>query len=155
MTAHVDVQIACDDKALPDENEITKWVGRAIESAGVNGDSEVSVRVVDAAEMQQLNAEYRDKDRPTNVLSFPTGGIEGLPPDAGLPLGDIVVCAAVVNSEAEQQGKSNRDHWAHMIVHGTLHLLGFDHENDADATVMENLEIEILTSHGLANPYTI
>jgi len=116
-------------------------------------DVEVSVRVVNAAEMQQLNSEFRSQDKPTNVLSFPAGDFAGLPDDAERPLGDIVVCAAVVADEAEQQGKTLRDHWAHMIVHGTLHLLGFDHDNDSDAAEMESIEIRIMTDHGLANPY--
>lgn len=155
MIARVDVQVASGDKTLPDAKVIAGWVSRAIESARGNCDSEVSVRIVDRDEMQQLNAEYRNKDKPTNVLSFPAGDIAGLPPDTASPLGDIVVCAAVVNDEALQQGKPPSDHWAHMIVHGTLHLLGFDHEKDVDAKAMESLEIEILTAHGIANPYTI
>jgi len=103
--------------------------------------------------MQRLNCEFRGQDKPTNVLSFPAGEIDGLPEDTEMPLGDIVVCAAVVTDEAAQQGKKTGDHWAHMMVHGTLHLLGFDHENDADAEQMEGLEIQILTDHGIANPY--
>ena len=103
--------------------------------------------------MQELNKAFRDQDKPTNVLSFPAGEIDGLPADSGLPLGDIVICAAVVKDEAEDQGKSLLDHWAHMIVHGTLHLLGFDHLEEADAAAMESLEIQILGDHGIANPY--
>ena len=104
--------------------------------------------------MQQLNSEFREQDKPTNVLSFPAGEIEGLPSDADVPLGDIVVCAEVVRSEAKEQGKTAQAHWAHMVVHGTLHLLGFDHENDSDAARMEGLEIQILTDNGISNPYT-
>ncbi len=153
MTVQVDVQLASDHGSVPDSDEIAAWVCRAIGATGHPGAREVSIRVVDAAEMQQLNFEYRDQDKPTNVLSFPAGDLDGLPDEAESPLGDIVVCATVVADEAGQQGKSVADHWAHMIVHGTLHLLGFDHENDSDAAEMECLEIQIMTDHGIANPY--
>jgi probable rRNA maturation factor len=115
----------------------------------------VSVRVVDVDEMQTLNRDYRDKDKPTNVLSFPAGEIDGLPADEGSSLGDVVICAAIVRDEAAEQGKSLADHWGHMLVHGTLHLLGHDHLTDAEATEMEGLEVKILTSHGVADPYRV
>jgi probable rRNA maturation factor len=152
MTAHVDVQFAINDESVPGENVIALWVERAIIAAGRSTDTEVSVRVVDADEMRQLNSDFRDQDKATNVLSFPAGEIAGLPAEA-LPLGDIVVCAAVVRNEAEQQGKAVSDHWAHMIVHGTLHLMGFDHIDEDEALQMESLEAEILGTHGVANPY--
>lgn len=153
MTVRVDVQLASGHESVPAANDIAIWVNRAIDAARHQGEREVSVRVVDATEMQQLNSEYRNQDKPTNVLSFPAGDLDGLPEETESPLGDIVVCATVVADEAEQQGKSVADHWAHMIVHGTLHLLGFDHENDSDAAEMEGLEIRIMTDHGIANPY--
>jgi len=153
MTAHVDVQIAVDDSTVPDAAVIALWVDRAVEAAERSGDAEVSVRVVDIAEMRQLNHDFREQDKSTNVLSFPAGEIVGLPADA-LPLGDIVICSSVVSDEAEQQGKILADHWAHMIIHGTLHLLGFDHIDDAEATAMEGLETRILSTHGIANPYS-
>ncbi len=153
MIAQVDVQLAAADDTVPTADDIAIWINRAIDAAGRSGDMEVSVRVVNAAEMRQLNSEFRDQDKPTNVLSFPAGDLAGLPDDAERPLGDIVVCSAVVADEAEQQGKTPGDHWAHMIVHGTLHLMGFDHENDRDAAEMESLEIRIMTDHGIANPY--
>ena len=153
MTAQVDVQLAADDESIPTADVIAIWVNRAIDAAGSASNMEVSVRVVDADEMQQLNSEFRDQDKPTNVLSFPAGDLAGLPDEAQRPLGDIVVCAAVVADEAQQQGKTQSDHWAHMIVHGTLHLLGFDHESDSDAIEMESLEIRIMTDHGIASPY--
>ena len=103
--------------------------------------------------MQQLNSDFREQDKTTNVLSFPGGEIAGLPMDAERPLGDIVICAAVVGDEAVKQGKSVPDHWAHMLVHRALHLLGFDHIDVADATEMERLETRILSDHGIANPY--
>jgi len=154
MTAQVDIQFAVDDESVPGSDDITFWVGRAMRAAGRREDADVSVRVVNATEMQQLNSEFREQDKPTNVLSFPAGEIEGLPSDADVPLGDIVVCAEVVRSEAKEQGKTAQAHWAHMVVHGTLHLLGFDHENESDAARMEGLEIQILTDNGISNPYT-
>jgi probable rRNA maturation factor len=153
MTAQVDVQLASDDASVPVERDIIDWVSRAIDATGHETDAEISVRIVDKAEMQQLNSEYREQDKPTNVLSFPAGEIDGLPAEAGTPLGDIVVCAVIVRDEAELQSKSIADHWAHMMVHGTLHLLGFDHENDRDARKMEGLEVQILADQGIANPY--
>ena len=110
MTVHVDVEIATDSATLPPVDAIARWVRRAITAAGRASDLEVSVRVVDAGEMQQLNRDFRGQDKPTNVLSFPAGDINGLPPDAGTPLGDIVICAAVVGNEAREQGKSPDDH---------------------------------------------
>ena len=153
MTVHVDVQFAIEDDVVPGSEEIAVWVNRAVEASGRDAEAEISVRVVDASEMQQLNSEFRDQDKATNVLSFPAGGMDGLPADVSLPLGDIVICAAVVNREAEQQDKTVAHHWAHMMVHGTLHLLGFDHENDSDAVAMEGLETRILSDYGIANPY--
>jgi probable rRNA maturation factor len=150
-----DVQVACDDPDIPASADIQNWIAAAIEQSGRKpaGDVDVAVRVVDAEEIRTLNRLYRDKDKPTNVLSFPTGDIDGLPPEAGVLLGDVVVCAAIVAAEAGEQGKALADHWAHIIVHGTLHLLGFDHENEADAVEMESLETQILASQSVTDPY--
>jgi len=103
--------------------------------------------------MRGLNRDYRGKDKPTNVLSFPAGQVAGLPDAEPVPLGDIVVCADVVSDEAATQEKAPADHWAHMLVHGTLHLLGFDHEDETDAATMEALETRILAAGGVADPY--
>lgn len=151
----VDVQIACDDSDVPATKEIETWVARAVAGSGriFESDTELSVRLVDTEEIRSLNRDYRQKDAATNVLSFPAGTIEGLPADAAQALGDIVVCATIVSEEAAQQKKPVDDHWAHMLVHGTLHLLGYDHETDADALKMEGLETRILTENGLADPY--
>ena len=137
MTTRVDVQYASTDESVPDAETITAWVSRAVAAAGGEPDVEVSLRVVGAAEMQTLNRDFRSQDKPTNVLSFPAVIIDGLPEDADVPLGDIVVCSDVVRDEAGRQGKSVADHWAHMIVHGTLHLLGFDHIEDSEAAEMD------------------
>lgn len=153
MTIQVDVQNVCDDDTAPDKSTIASWVARAIEASGTTGVSEVSVRVVDAEEIHALNKQYRGKDKPTNVLSFPAGQVAGLPADIPVVLGDIVICAGVVRDEAAEQRKSLEDHWAHMLVHGTLHLLGFDHERDSEAVKMEALETTILSDYGLADPY--
>jgi len=153
----VDVQLACDDPDIPATEKIREWVVSAIAAANAAAmdRSEVSVRVVDVEEMRTLNREYRDKDEPTNVLSFPAGEIAGLPDDEGGVLGDVVICAAVVRDEAVEQNKALTDHWRHMLVHGTLHLLGYDHMTDAEAAEMEGLEVRILTSLGVADPYRV
>jgi probable rRNA maturation factor len=110
----------------------------------------VAIRIVDADEGQALNLQYRGRDYATNVLSFPAD----LPPGVNLPLiGDLVICAPVVAREAAEQGKKPTDHWAHMTVHGTLHLLGYDHMEDAEAEAMEALETRILAGLGIADPY--
>jgi probable rRNA maturation factor len=155
MAVAVDVQVACDDPDIPEEVDIGDWIATAIEQSGQSpGDNvEVAVRVVDADEIRTLNRLYRDKDQSTNVLSFPAGDIDGLPANVGRLLGDIVVCASVVAAEASEQGKTLPDHWAHMLVHGTLHLLGFDHEHDAEAVEMESLETRILVSGNVTDPY--
>ena len=151
----VDVQIACDDADTPSHGDIHNWVESAVQASGhVPGDElEVAVRVVDAEQIQTLNKLYREQDKATNVLSFPAGDIDGLPKDAPRALGDVVVCAPVVATEAAEQGKQLADHWAHMLVHGTLHLLGFDHETDAEAQAMEALEGKILAAQNVTDPY--
>lgn len=147
------MQIACDDADLPEPEEVTAWLTRVVDAVGHERVADMSVRIVDAEESQALNRDFRGQDKATNVLSFPVGTITGLPGEEQCPLGDIVICASVVNAEAEAQGKTSADHWAHMLVHGALHLLGYDHETDAEAATMEALEVRILSSHGVANPY--
>ena len=153
MRVLVDVFQACDDNTIPAADAIKNWIILAAHAAGHSRDVEVSVRIVDADESRALNHEYRGKDKPTNVLSFPAGQIEGLPDDVPLQLGDIVVCASVVSDEAIEQHKAVADHWAHMLVHGTLHLMGYDHETDDEASEMEALETQILMKSGLKDPY--
>lgn len=111
---------------------------------------EVSLRFVDDETIRELNRDYRGKDKPTNVLSFPFEAPPGVPTTL---LGDLVICAPVVAAEAAEQGKPLTAHWAHMVVHGVLHLLGYDHIDDADAEIMEGLEVEILAGLGVPNPY--
>ena len=140
-------------RSVPNPQTFDKWVRAALAArpeASRDGAAEISLRIVDSDEIAELNHQYRGKDYATNVLSFPAD----LPPELELPhLGDIVVCAEIVEREADEQHKPREAHWAHMIVHGTLHLLGYDHIDDAEADIMENLEIRILQSLDFANPY--
>jgi probable rRNA maturation factor len=151
----VDVQFACEDAGIPDKEAIRNWVELAADRSGrlPQRDVEFAVRIVGEAEIQTLNQLYRNKDSATNVLSFPAGAIEGLPADAVHQMGDIVVCASVVRDEAVRQSKLLEDHWAHMLIHGALHLLGYDHGEDKEAEEMEHLEVAILESRGIADPY--
>jgi len=147
MNLHVEIQIASAE-SVPQEEDIRSWITAAL--SGRRQDTEISVRLVDSAEMSTLNRDYRGKSGPTNVLSFPAQ----LPPGVDLPLlGDIVVCVPVVRREAMEQNKSERAHWAHMMVHGTLHLLGYDHIEERDAVEMEALETDILQSLHYDCPY--
>jgi len=147
------VQVVSRDRGVPADRVIRGWV-EAAARAGHAGDVEIAVRVVDRDEIRALNRRYRQQDKVTNVLSFPAGLIDGLPAGSRRPLGDVVVCAGVVAEEATAQGKRLEDHWGHMLVHGTLHLMGFDHENDTDAAEMEALETAILAAGNVMDPYT-
>jgi probable rRNA maturation factor len=149
----VDVQVATDAAGIPVTANIREWVEQTIRAAGPGGDFDVSIRIVDAGEMQVLNRDYRDQDKPTNVLAFPAGDAGFVPPGRRPLLGDIVVCAGIVAYEAGEQGKALGDHWGHMLVHGTLHLLGYDHQTDHEAEAMEAMERDILESVGIADPY--
>lgn len=149
MNLELDIQQACSGANIPAEAEFEAWIRAAL--AGERDDAEVSLRVVDPAEITALNHQYRGKDYATNVLSFPAD----LPEELNLPLlGDIVICADVVEREALEQHKTSRAHWAHMVVHGTLHLLGYDHIDDDEAEHMESREIDILQQLNFPNPYT-
>jgi probable rRNA maturation factor len=135
---------------IPHRNSFAAWVAAALKRARHRRRSELSIRIVDVAEGRALNRTWRGRDYATNVLSFAVD----LPPGSGLPLlGDLVICADVLAREAAEQGKRLRDHYAHMTVHGTLHLLGHDHQDDAEAERMEALERAILASFGIADPY--
>ena len=137
-------------KGVPAAASFRAWVEAALRGAKRRKATELSIRIVDTKEGRTLNREYRNKDYATNVLSFPVE----LPPGATLPLiGDLAICAPVVAREAKEQGKNPRDHWAHMTVHGVLHLLGYDHMEDAEAEAMEALETRILAGLGIADPY--
>ena len=135
---------------------VKKVLETTLRHVDMDSDCEIGIACVDNGESQQLNLQYRDKDKPTNVLSFPSEiPEEVLPMLDALPLGDLVICIPVVLREAEEQAKLPLHHFTHMLVHGTLHLLGYDHEtSEADAEEMEALEIEVLAKLGLGNPYT-
>jgi probable rRNA maturation factor len=148
MTLRVDVQLATDDASLPTQRQLIEWARAAWR--GGSDDAEVVVRAVDEAEGRRLNHEFRGSDRATNVLSFPFQPPPGVELDH---LGDLVICAPVVAREALQQGKPAQAHWAHMVVHGMLHLQGYDHETDEQAVEMEGRETQILTALGFAAPY--
>ncbi len=140
-------------EATPDDAQLVRWAALALRDAPRNG--EVVLRLVGATESQALNARYRGRDKPTNVLSF---GAEPMPElmqalEVDLPLGDLVICAAVVNAEAEQQGKSPAAHWAHMVIHGCLHLQGHDHQEPDDAQRMEAIERTLLAELNYPDPY--
>ncbi|MCC2637102.1 MAG: metalloprotein YbeY/UPF0054 family [Moraxellaceae bacterium] len=153
-TTLIDLQIALPAADLPGVDEFTRWADAALAEAGHAEPVEITVRVVDADESQALNRDYRDKDKPTNVLSFPNELPEFLQEELDiLPLGDLVICAPVVAQEAAEQGKAVREHWAHLTVHGVLHLLGLDHVEDAAAEEMEAMEVRALNALGIANPY--
>ncbi|AVN17111.1 rRNA maturation RNase YbeY [Acinetobacter pittii] len=135
--------------------QLKKIIETTLRHAGYKEDCEIGVACVDLDESQQLNLQYREKDKPTNVLSFPSDiPEEVLPMLDALPLGDLVICIPVVLQEALEQKKTAQNHFAHLLVHGVLHLLGYDHEtSDEDAEEMEGLEIEILAKLNIANPY--
>lgn len=150
----IDLQIAAAPAALPSAEDFRRWADAALREAGHDSAAEITVRVVDEAESRTLNRDYRDKDRPTNVLSFPNELPEFLRDELDvLPLGDLVICAPVVAAEAAAEGKAVRDHWAHLTVHGVLHLLGFDHVEADEAEAMEAREIHALQQLGIDNPY--
>jgi probable rRNA maturation factor len=134
----------------PAQSRMNHWAAAALGRRGQG--REIAVRVVAASESQRLNKQWRGKDKPTNVLSFPA---PALPVDGNRPLGDLVICAQVVKDEARRDGKTLEAHWAHMVVHGALHLAGYDHEKgERDRLRMERREISVLKSFGFGNPYT-
>ena len=151
LTEHqVHVSYGVARAGVPSAASFRQWVNAALAGAKRRKRAELSIRIVDANEGREFNRDYRGKDYATNVLSFPTE----LPPGVSLPLiGDLAICAPVVAREAAEQGKPPRHHWAHMTVHGVLHLLGYDHIVDAEAEAMEALETRILAKLGIANPY--
>lgn len=149
MNYQIDIESNSQSTHIPALVELERWIGAALNNQQFEN-AEVSVYIVDEDEGQELNAQYRGKNYPTNVLSFPADIAE----EIGVPLlGDLVVCAPVVEREAQEQGKPLEAHWAHMLIHGTLHLIGFDHVDDNDAEIMEALETQIITGLGYPAPY--
>lgn len=154
MTLVVDVDYATKAPWAPARARLVEWAHAAAGRAGAR--AELAIRVVGPRESRRLNREWRGKDRPTNVLSFPGAEVPAAARGARAAfahLGDLVICASVVAREAREQKKTLSAHWAHMVVHGTLHLLGFDHERDADAERMEGREKRVLARLGFPDPY--
>ncbi|KXI28770.1 rRNA maturation RNase YbeY [Paraglaciecola hydrolytica] len=170
MSAILDLQIATEQADIPSEQDFSLWLEHVFAALSIS-DKEITIRIVDDAESQQLNYQYRSKNSPTNVLSFPFEMPDFMGMDdeenaehddnhvASLAeaefnlLGDLVICAPVVTREATEQNKTLKHHWAHMVVHGTLHLLGYDHINDDEAEDMEALERQILQQLAIDDPY--
>lgn len=159
MSAILDLQLVTECADVPRQQELQLWLDTLLSHQHL-ADKEITVRIVDEAEIQQLNQQYRGKDKPTNVLSFPFEMPElTLPEGAQLDgsmanfLGDIVICAQVVKQESIQQNKTLGHHWAHILIHGTLHLLGYDHIEEQDAQEMEGIEIAILQKLAIDDPY--
>ena len=146
---YIDIQTPFESAGQPDQQQIQLWVDAALDD--YDQDTEIVVRIVDEQESAELNEQYRHKSGPTNILSFPVDLPEGVELDL---LGDLVICAPVVEKEALEQNKLLAHHWAHIIVHGVLHLLGYDHIDDNEAELMESKEIAILNKLHINNPYT-
>lgn len=158
MNISVDLQIACQVDSAPREAEVHAWLEQAYRAGKPNASrhGDVSVRIVDENESRQLNNQYRHQDKATNVLAFPAGSpaeFGALPEDEAQPLGDLVICGPLVEQEAEDQGKSPAGHWGHLLIHGMLHLLGYDHETSSQAAEMETMERKILAERGFEDPY--
>ncbi|HID82141.1 MAG TPA: rRNA maturation RNase YbeY [Chromatiales bacterium] len=147
MGLELELQLACESQEIPDVATFQHWLNVCFMDAN---DATVLVRIVDETESAELNQQFRDKVGPTNVLSFPFETPPEIPDDH---LGDLVICAPLIAAEAKEQGKRAADHWAHMLVHGVLHLQGYDHLIETEAKEMEALEIHLLSGLGIANPY--
>ena len=145
----IDLDIQREVEGLPKDQELVEWV-REVLTLEQHGDTELTIRFVSEEESAELNNQYRNKKNSTNILSFPFE----MPEEVELNLlGDLIICSDIVKKEAAEQQKEELAHWAHMIVHGTLHLLGYDHLTDAEASIMETKEIKILSQLGYSDPY--
>lgn len=147
------IQRAAESQSLPSDTQLTKWASTALENRVPT--AELTIRIVEKDEITELNSTYRQKNKPTNVLSFPFDDMPDEMQDEIPLLGDIIICADVIEEEALAQQKTLESHWAHMVVHGTLHLLGYDHEENDEAEIMEAEEIKIMQALGFNNPYAI
>lgn len=157
MIATLDFDNGCPQSAVPTTDDFQRWIECAVQHAELSGKLvNVGIRIVGEVESAQLNRDYRGKDYATNVLSFGSDLPETVLLQLDeIPLGDLAICAPVVEREAAEQGKVLDAHWAHMVVHGVLHLSGYDHENDDEAAEMESKERRILASLGIADPYQL
>lgn len=150
--AKIDLQLIVKDKNLPKKADFAKWLQLVLDEHSDEKRNEISVRIVDNDESQSLNLTYRQKDYPTNVLSFPLELPDFIPNKV---LGDLIIAKDVVAKEAQEQNKNLQDHWAHLCIHGILHLLGYDHIEDDEAEIMEGLEIKLLAKLDIKNPYEV
>ncbi len=146
----ITIQRAIPAKGLPSPTKLKQWALAALKNKTPSAD--ITIRIINKIDMTSLNLQYRNKNHPTNVLSFPMDSPLELQGQTAI-LGDILICADIIQEEAIAQKKMETAHWAHMVVHGTLHLLGYDHEKKKDADIMEKEEVNILTSLGFHNPY--
>jgi len=152
MQVELEIQRATTSLSVPVDGQFQLWVEAAL--AGKSNQYTLAIRIVDEPEARCLNREYRNKDYATNVLSFSAELSAGLPAEITQPqLGDLLMCAPVVAREAKKQGRPETDHWAHLTIHGILHLLGYDHEQDEETDAMESLETKILANLGISDPY--
>lgn len=150
MKLHLDLQQATVHSLLPSEQDFYAWIQACLQHEGIE-EAELTIRLVDRDEIQTLNHQYRYKDKPTNVLSFPFEDDFSL---LEVPfLGDLIICATIIEQEALEQQKQSLDHWAHITIHGCLHLLGYDHIEDQEANEMETLEKLILKQFNITDPY--
>ncbi|MFC3907698.1 rRNA maturation RNase YbeY [Legionella dresdenensis] len=152
MNHYIDLQLAC-DKPLPvSEAQLMQWASAALDQYGK--EAEITLRIVEPGEITELNHAYREKNKATNVLAFPSALPDNIELDFPL-LGDVIVCPDVLEQEYLEQGKTAEAHWAHIVIHGVLHLLGYDHIEEKDAKVMEALETSLLAGFGIADPYLL
>ena len=152
MQTELEIQRETTVKNLPDDDDFQLWVEIALAGRSIGGN--LTIRIVDELEAQRFNRNYRDKDYATNILSFPAELPEGLPVEVRQSqLGDLLICAPVVAREAHEQIGAGNDHWAHLTIHGVLHLLGYDHQQPIDAGIMESLETAMLAKLGISDPY--
>jgi probable rRNA maturation factor len=149
----IDLQVACTTDELPSQAQLQLWVETALSTASQTTQTfELTIRLVEPEESQQLNNQFRGQNKPTNVLSFPFEVPEGLTLNL---LGDLVICVDIMKNEAKLQNKNLFDHWAHLVIHGCLHLLGFDHISDIEAVEMEGIEVAALAKLHINNPYLL
>ena len=151
MTVKIDLQVVSAEPGLPDREQFQRWSDAACTKCGCDSKS-MTIRITDIEESAELNSRYRNRQGPTNVLSFPFENPPGVSTDI---LGDLVICAPVVVREAIEQDKTPEAHWAHILIHGVLHLCGYDHISPEQADIMETLETDIITGFGYPPPYEL